>query len=365
ATAITSSSLEPAPRFERARLQPRRKPAFASLVCHPRKRICFCLSCCHPRKRVCFCLSCCHPRRGSASVLASLVVIPAGVCLCLSCLSSPQASAFASLVCHPRRGSAFAFASLVVTRRRRPSASLVCHPPQGIWVCSCLSRCHPPQASALASLVCQPRRRLPLPLLFVIPRRGSAFVLAFLVVTRRRGSAFAFAFAFPNPLPSTPYSLLLPPKRPHLPSLRRTDNRTLRHRRYLVQNQPLTRPLDRNPMSLQQLNRQLLIRFRPLRLRVINHHRLAVTGRLRQPDIARNRGRKQLILEEVEKIIPHLLRQVRALVKHGQQHAFEPQIGVKRRRNPIQRRNPLRNSFQREIFCLHGHQQPICCNQSI
>src|SRR6185437_3882118 len=140
ATAITSSSLEPAPRFERARLQPRRKPAFASLVCHPRKRICFCLSCCHPRKRVCFCLSCCHPRRGSASVLASLVVIPAGVCLCLSCLSSPQASAFASLVCHPRRGSAFAFAFLVVTRRRHLLLPLLFVSPAGVSLClSCLS----------------------------------------------------------------------------------------------------------------------------------------------------------------------------------------------------------------------------------
>src|SRR6185437_2304024 len=125
--------------------------------------------------------------------------------------------------------------------------------PQGICVCSCLSCLSSPQAFALASLVCHPPQ---------------ASALASLVCHPRRGSAFAFAFAFPYPLPPTPYSLLLPPERPHLPSLRRADNRTLRHWRYLVQNQPLTRLPDRNPMPFQQLNRQLLIRFRPLRLRV-------------------------------------------------------------------------------------------------
>ena len=51
-----------------------------------------------------------------------------------------------------------------------------------------------------------------------------------------------------------------------------------------------------------------------------------MAGRLRQADIARNDGLKQALAEVFAERVGHLLRQIRAVVVHRQQNAFDIQL---------------------------------------
>ena len=76
-------------------------------------------------------------------------------------------------------------------------------------------------------------------------------------------------------------------------------------------------------VARQELAGQLEVGLGPARSRVIKRHRLAMAGRLGQPDIARNHGLEKPLLEIFAQRLGHLLRQIRPVVVHGQQHAFD------------------------------------------
>src|ERR1700722_20621406 len=60
-----------------------------------------------------------------------------------------------------------------------------------------------------------------------------------------------------------------------------------------------------------------------------------------------------------------MLREVRAIVIHGQQDSFDSQRRVISRAHPIQSRYQLRNPFQREVFGLHGDDQRVRSSQRV
>jgi hypothetical protein len=53
-------------------------------------------------------------------------------------------------------------------------------------------------------------------------------------------------------------------------------------------------------------------------------------------DISGDHGIKNLVAKEVFQVVPNLVREVRSLVKHGQQNSLNCQPGVVRPTNPDQ-----------------------------
>src|SRR5207249_6375710 len=64
------------------------------------------------------------------------------------------------------------------------------------------------------------------------------------------------------------------------------------------------------------------VTFSALRFDVIEQNRLAVARRFAQPNIAGNDRFKQLWPEESAKVLHHLIGEVRPLIKHGEEYAF-------------------------------------------
>ena len=92
---------------------------------------------------------------------------------------------------------------------------------------------------------------------------------------------------------------------------------------------------------------------------VVEQDRLAVRGRLGDPDVARNHGLVDLRAEERAHLARHLLRQRRARIVHGQHHALDLECRIERRLDLVDGRFQLRNAFQREELALHRHQHRV------
>ena len=78
-----------------------------------------------------------------------------------------------------------------------------------------------------------------------------------------------------------------------------------------------------------------------------------MTRRLCQSNISWNCRGAKFVAEISLQFSRHLLRQVGAIVKHGEDHAFDRQIRIEAGANPLYRVQQLGDSFQRKVFGLH------------
>src|ERR1019366_3897542 len=72
----------------------------------------------------------------------------------------------------------------------------------------------------------------------------------------------------------------------------------------------------------QKLPSQFKVRLRPTRTCIVQGHRLAMTGRLGKPDIARNHGVEEPVFEVRAERFADLLSEIGAVVVHGEYHAL-------------------------------------------
>jgi hypothetical protein len=66
---------------------------------------------------------------------------------------------------------------------------------------------------------------------------------------------------------------------------------------------------------------------------VIEENGLAETGRLGQANVPRYHRGKNLVAEEIPQIVPNLVREIGALVEHGEEDSLDCQIVVVRPAN--------------------------------
>jgi hypothetical protein len=95
------------------------------------------------------------------------------------------------------------------------------------------------------------------------------------------------------------------------------------------------------------------------RSRVIEDHGHAVAWRLAEPNVARNDGAVDLITKELADVGAHLLAQVRAVVVHRQQHAFDGERGIERRAHAVDRREQLGDPFEREVLAVERDEDGV------
>src|SRR4051812_46049305 len=71
------------------------------------------------------------------------------------------------------------------------------------------------------------------------------------------------------------------------------------------------------------LFRELDVTLCPTRSRIVNQCRLTVAGRLGEADVPRDSGLAELVAEMLLQLRSDLLRQVGALVEHGENHTLD------------------------------------------
>src|SRR5689334_17949451 len=91
---------------------------------------------------------------------------------------------------------------------------------------------------------------------------------------------------------------------------------------------------------------KLNITFGAFGTRIVRENRFAETRSFRKSNAARNHGLEHLILKELFQIRRNLARQVRAVVKHREQNAFDFERMLKSRADSLDRVHELGNSFE-------------------
>ena len=81
--------------------------------------------------------------------------------------------------------------------------------------------------------------------------------------------------------------------------------------------------------------------------------------RFAEPDVARDHGAEHFFLEELPHVGRDLLAQVRPLVEHRQQHAFDVERGVERRAHAAHRADEIGEPFEREVFAVQRNQHRV------
>ena len=88
-------------------------------------------------------------------------------------------------------------------------------------------------------------------------------------------------------------------------------------------------------------------------------HRHAVARRLAEPDVARDDGAKHFLLEELADVGRDLLPEIRPLVEHRQQHAFDVERRIERRAHAAHRADEIGEPFEREVLAVQRNQHGV------
>ena len=121
----------------------------------------------------------------------------------------------------------------------------------------------------------------------------------------------------------------------------------------------------RGAIAREELVRERYVRLGAARSRVVENHGHAVTGRLAQPDVAGYHGLVNLVAEELANVAAHLLAEIRALVVHREQHAFDAKGGIERNAYAFDRRHQLGDPLEREVLAIERNQDGVGRDETV
>src|ERR1017187_9323107 len=117
--------------------------------------------------------------------------------------------------------------------------------------------------------------------------------------------------------------------------------------------------------ALEDLLRQLQVGLGAARVGIVQQRRLAVAGRLGESNVARDGGLTHQVAEEAAQLGGHRLRQVGALVEHGQHHALDRQAGVELDPDAVNGVEQFGNALEGEVLGLHGNEYGVGGHQRV
>src|SRR5579859_3320135 len=100
-------------------------------------------------------------------------------------------------------------------------------------------------------------------------------------------------------------------------------------------------------------------------MNVVEHDRLAVTGRFGQPNISRNYAFEYLSSEKTSEIRSDLAGERSPIVIHGQDDSLDGQIRVELPPNSHQRIQKFGNALKSQIFALNRDQDRIAGDEDV
>lgn len=92
---------------------------------------------------------------------------------------------------------------------------------------------------------------------------------------------------------------------------------------------------------------------------IVDGDGLTVTGSFGEANVARDGGGEEFVFEEVAEICRDLLRQVGAIVDHGEDDTFEAEGGVEGLGDAVEGTDELGDAFEGEVFGLHGDKEAV------
>ena len=113
------------------------------------------------------------------------------------------------------------------------------------------------------------------------------------------------------------------------------------------------------PPTREHFAREGEIRFGAARFDVVENHGHAVARRLAEADVARDDGAKHFLLEELPHVGRDLLSEIRALVEHREQHAFDVERRVERGADAAHRADEIGEAFEREVLAVQRNQDRV------
>lgn len=118
-------------------------------------------------------------------------------------------------------------------------------------------------------------------------------------------------------------------------------------------------------VSFQNFSPQLRICLGSARSWVIKRDWKSMAGSFGESDIAGNGSAKEFFPEEFLEVLRDLLRQIGAVVVHGEENAFETEIGVERLCDLVKGAHQLGDALQGEVFCLKRDEEAIGSDERI
>src|SRR5579872_927342 len=113
------------------------------------------------------------------------------------------------------------------------------------------------------------------------------------------------------------------------------------------------------PLTLNDLGGKLQIGLATAAFEIVEKHRLAMRRGFRNPHIARNDRLIDLLAQEAAHIGNDLRGEIVARVIHGEHDAVDHQARVQGAPHLIDRREELRQAFEREEFALQRHEHAV------
>ena len=105
--------------------------------------------------------------------------------------------------------------------------------------------------------------------------------------------------------------------------------------------------------------REREVGFGAARFHVVEDRGHAVARRFAEPDVARDDGVVDALLEERADVAGDLLAEVGALVVHRQQHAGDVERRVERGADAAQRRDEIGEPFEREVLAVERNEHGV------
>src|SRR5262245_19344350 len=116
---------------------------------------------------------------------------------------------------------------------------------------------------------------------------------------------------------------------------------------------------SRGDRSFDDFARERAIGFGTAGLGVVEDDRHAVARRFAEPDVARDDGAEDFLLEKIPDVARDLLTQVRALVEHREQDAVDVEPGVEGRTNAAHRADEIGEALEREVLAVPRNQHRV------
>src|SRR5262245_37030760 len=104
------------------------------------------------------------------------------------------------------------------------------------------------------------------------------------------------------------------------------------------------------------LPREIEIRYCARRAKIVEHDRLAVARRFRDPNVSWNDRRQDLVAEMLLHFPLDLARETRPAIEHGQHDTFHSELGIQSLPDVIDGTEDVRQPLHRVVLALERNQ---------
>jgi hypothetical protein len=112
-------------------------------------------------------------------------------------------------------------------------------------------------------------------------------------------------------------------------------------------------------VAIHEFEGQVAVGFGAAGAGVVECDGFAVAGGFGEAHVAGDGGLEELVVEEVLEVVADLLGEVGAVVEHGEEDAFDGELGVEAGGDAVEGGHELGDAFEGEVLGLHGDEEGV------